>query len=404
MALHVVINIVVILLSLFTGAEPHTTFPIDGTLVTPSNDLVLQSANQPQVDPASHGVSPRVKPFAATPHSAEQGTKTEKQAAASPDAVSPEVLAKELYNKGWIAFSAKTELGDWDLFICRPDGTDRQALTHTPDMNEAGVRFSPDGKSMLYYQMPKSEPLDNNTYGTFDLVIAHTDGSKPVVLGNEYKWAAWGPDSRQLACLDDKEIRIIETASRKVVRKVPRHGMVQQLGWSPDGRWFTGTANGLGPYWNIARVNAKTGESIAVSETDRYNCTPDWLHDSQQIVYSRGIIPNQGGFAELWIASLDGKTRRTVYAQEKIHLYGGCISPDGRYMLFTRSEEDLGKVDNSRTSMSIIRMSDAPVIVGDDPVLRKRFPKAKSGPRMDLLWGWEPDWTDQEIDLGKQPK
>ena len=309
-----------------------------------------------------------------------------------------EQLARDVRDKGWIAFSSKTDAGDWDLFLCRPDGSERRALTKTPDFNEAGVRFSPDGRRMLYYRMAKGEPLDNNTYGTFELIIANADGSNATSLGSDYKWATWGPDGSQIACIAGGSIRIIDLATRKPVRELPRKGIVQQLGWSADGRWFTGTANGLGQYWNIARLNARTGEINAISETDRYNCTPDWLTDSQRVVYSRGIIPEKGGYAELWVGSGDGRERQTIYAEEKRHIYGGCISPDGKYMLFTRSESDLGKVDNSRTSMSIVRLADVPVVVGDDPAFRSRFPKARTGPRLDLSWGWEPHWTSKEIE------
>ena len=74
-------------------------------------------------------------------------------------------------------------------------------------------------------------------------------------------------------------------------------------------------------------------------------------------------------------------------------MYGGCVSPDGQYVLFTRSEVDLGKVDNSRTRMAIIRRQDTPVIGGSDESLRREFPNARSGPLLDLSWGWEPTWT-----------
>ncbi len=302
-------------------------------------------------------------------------------------------LAAELSDKGWLVFSAKTERGDWDLFRMRPDGSDRRTMTDTPEFNEAGPRFSRDGKKLLYYRMPKTEPVDNNTYGTFGLMISRADGKESVVYGNEFPWASWGPDGTQIACLTPKSIRIIELASRKVIREFPRKGIVEQLVWSPDGKWLTGTANGLGPFWNIGRLNLETGELNAVSETHRYNCTPDWLPDSTHILYSRGIIPDKGGRAELWVAGGDGKDGRMLYAEEGRHVYGGCVSPDGQYVLFTRSIEDLGKVDNSQTTMAIIRRADTPMIGDAGEPLKKQYPDTKPGLRLDLGAGWEPDWT-----------
>jgi Tol biopolymer transport system component len=292
-------------------------------------------------------------------------------------------LAAELRTKGWLVFSAKTASGDWDLFTMRPDGSDRQPITTTPEHNEAGARFSPDGRRLLYYRMPRAEPVDNNNYGTFDLVLANADGRVPVVFGSEFAWASWGPDSRAIACLAPKGIRLVDVTTRAVIRELPRRGIVSQLVWSPDGRRFAGTANGLGPFWNLGCLDLETGAIRAVSETERYNCTPDWAPDSRGIVYARGIIPEQPGHAELWVASLDGTERRRLYAETGHHIYGACVSPDGQYLLFTRSREDLGQVPD--IEMAIIR-----------------WPRESNAPdatpvRLDLGAGWEPHWTEKGI-------
>ncbi len=302
-------------------------------------------------------------------------------------------LAAEVRDKGWIAFSAANESGDWDLFCMRPDGSDRRKLTDTRQYNEAGAKFSPDGKKLLYYRMAVTAKVDNNTYGTYDLIIANADGSDAVVYGNSFRWASWGPDGSQIACLDKAGIQIVDLASRKILRQLPRSGIVQQLGWSPNGKQFAGTANGLGVAWTIGCLDAETGRIHAVSEIDRYNCTPDWLPDSEHIIYSRGIVPDKAGWAQLWVARADGSDRQLLYAEQGRHMYGGSISPDGQYVLFTRSEVDLGKVDNSRTRMALIRRKDTPMAGGTDESLRREFPDARQGPVLDLSWGWEPTWT-----------
>jgi Tol biopolymer transport system component len=301
-------------------------------------------------------------------------------------------IAAEVRDKGWIGFSAPSGRGDWDLVVMRPDGSQRRAITNTRQYNETGVRFSPDGKRILYYRMPSTVAVDNNDYGTHELVVADADGAHAVNYGRGFSWASWGPDGKQLACLDKSGIRIIDVATRDVVRQLPRRGIVQQLAWSPDGRWFTGTANGLGPFWNIGRVEAATGMVNAVSETDRYNCTPDWMPDSRRIVYARGIVPEKGGWAELWVANGDGRERSMRYAEEGRHIYGACPSPDGKYLIFTRSEKDLGNADGAGTRLTIIRWEDTPMIGGESARLMKTYPDARRGPRLDLSWGWEPHW------------
>jgi Tol biopolymer transport system component len=302
-------------------------------------------------------------------------------------------LAAELHEKGWIAFSAQTAQGDWDLFLMRPDGSARRAITQTAQFNEAGARFSPDGKKLLYYRMASTDAVDNNTYGTFDLVIADSRGGSAVVYGRGFPWATWGPDGRQLACLLPGGIKIVDVATRETVRTLPRQGIVEQLVWSPDGQAFVGTANGLGPYWNIGSLSASGGQIRAISETERYNCTPDWWPDSRQILYARGIIPEQKGHAQLWIAKADGQERRLVYAEEARHIYGSCASPDAKYLLFTRSVEDLGAVGKSQTTMAIIRVKDTPMIDNPAENLQQQYPDARKPLRLDLGPGWEPHWT-----------
>lgn len=307
----------------------------------------------------------------------------------------PSSLAAELHDKGWLVFSAQRPAGDWDLFEMRPDGSDRRAITDTRAFNEAGARFSPDGKRLLYYRMPAKEPVDNNTYGTFELVLADANGLNPVSFGRDYPWASWSPDGLQIASLLPRGVQIVDLASRKVVRTLPRQGLVQQLIWSPKGNAFVGTANGLGPFWNIGCL-PQSGKIFAVSETERYNCTPDWCPDGRSVLYARGIIPKQEGRAELWRATLETGEKRFLYGESGRHIYGACASPDGKELLFTRSVEDLGAVGKSQTTMAIVRLADTPMNGDNSPALQSRFPAAKTGPRLDLGPGWEPHWTGNE--------
>ncbi len=308
-------------------------------------------------------------------------------------------LSAEVRRHGWIAFSALTPRGDWDLVMMRPDGSERQTMAGSPDHHEVAPRFAPDGKHLLWYRIPAEEPVDNNTYGTYDLIISDRKGGQPAVMGRDLAWAAWGPDSEQIACLARDGIRIVDLTTREVIQRYPRHGLVSQLGWSPDGTSFCGTANGLGMFWNIGVVAADTGKIIAASEVDRYNCTGDWMPDSRHVIYARGISPPHDGRAELWRANADGSGQSPLYAEGGRHVYGACASPDGKYLLFTRSLADLGEVASSQTTMSIIRMADTPMRGDDADSLADRFSGAHTGPRLDLGPGWEPAWTLSAMEI-----
>jgi Tol biopolymer transport system component len=327
-------------------------------------------------------------------HTAESGSR--------PDDSDPTAaeLAAEVHDSGFVVYTALTQHGDWDLFVMRPDGTARINITRTRAFSEVGGRFSPDGTRLLYYRMPRGEVLDNNKYGTYDLVAAKADGTESISLGDNFSWASWGPDGTQLVSLSRQGIRFIDLETRSVIRKMDRRGFVEQLVWSPDGKWLVGTANGLGEQWAIGRMDAVTGTINRVSEGDCFNCTPDWFADSRRVIYSKGH-PRTEGWAQLWMAEADGEKQRMLCGEIGRHLYGGSISPDGKYVLFTRSQEDLGKVDNSHTTMALMRLKDAPIVRGKSNVLREKYPRAKNGPVLDLSAGWEPHWTAAQLNFPK---
>ncbi len=296
----------------------------------------------------------------------------------------------------------RSQQGDWDLFACRPDGTAVRNISSSPEYSEAAPQFSRDGRRLLYRRLPRGETPSGNQYGTQGtLVLADADGSHPQPIGEngEYPWASFGPDGQQVACLSIQGITFIDVASRRVLRTLPRKGFFQQMTWSPDGKWLAGVANAFGTSWSIGRIDVATGEAHAVSRVDC--CTPDWFPDSRRLIFSNrppGQRENQGnGWTQLWMADLDGKSRELVYGEDGRHVYGGCISPDGKFVLFTGNMQEDGDPAHGGAPMGLIRLADAPVIGGESKELRKRFPHANRGPILELPAGWEPCWTFAEI-------
>ncbi len=315
------------------------------------------------------------------------------------------VLAEEVRTLGWIVFPARSERGDWDLYRMRPDGSHRHALTQTPEWNEVAPQFSRDGARLLYRRFRRQEKVEGNRYGEQgSLVVARSDGAVPRVLGRDgaLPWASWSPDGRELATLSLSGVALVDAESGAVRRTFPRRGFFQQLTWSPDGRWLCGVANSFGTGWSIARMDAASGEVGAVNTVDC--CTPDWFPDSQQLVFSwrpPGQKGNHGhGWTQLWRSRADGKTRSLVYGEDGRHVYGGHISPDGRYVLFTGNVEEDGDPQHAGAPMGLMRLGDGPIIGGASADLRALHPDAKPGPVLPLPAGWEPAWTFSEIPGG----
>jgi hypothetical protein len=310
-------------------------------------------------------------------------------------------LAQEVCKKGWIIYAARASKGgpapeaiqgDWDLFIMRPDGTDIHNITNTPMFNEGLPRFSPDGKRIMYRRIDVSENFDNNLHGMQgELVFADSDGSNAEVFGGqgEYTWASWGPEGK----------RIVDLATKEVIGRLDRKGFFQQLTWSPDGKWLCGVANSFGTDWTVARMEIATGAANAVSGMN--NCTPDWFGDSQHLIFSYRPADqenNEYGWTQLWMADAEGKQRSLVYGEDGRHVYGGAISPDGLYVLFTGNMQEDGDASGSGSPMALMRLRDAPTIGGESKALRKLHGATKDGPVLVLPDGWEPHWT--YCDLG----
>jgi Tol biopolymer transport system component len=299
-------------------------------------------------------------------------------------------LGKEVHDKGWIVYGAKGPAGDWDLFVMRPDGSEVKNLTNTPDYNEGLPRFSPDGRKILYRRLPRGERFDNNRHGLQgELVIANADGTEPRVIGapGEYPWASWSPDGKRIASLSSKGIALVDLETKKVTATLERKGFFQQMTWSPDGKWLSGVANNFDTGWSVARMEVATGAVNAVSKIDC--CTPDWFPDSRSIIFSR----RPGEWTQLWMADAEGKQRSPVYSEDGRHCYGGCVSPDGKYVLFTGNKEEDGDASNAGAPMGLLRLRDAPIV--------KHPSKPASGPVLVLPTAWEPHWIQPKPEKGK---
>jgi len=311
-------------------------------------------------------------------------------------------LAEELHGHGWIVFSARAQNETWDLFLMRPDGSNLRNISNTADLEEAAPRFSPEGDRLLYRRLAKGTKIDHDKWGfQGEAVIARADGSDAIALGGagEYPWASWSPDGTAIVCLTPKAIQVVDIATKKLVREMPRKGIYQQLFWSPDGKWLTGTGNHQGESWTVVRMNAETGDTNAVHVFQ--SCTPDWHPDSQRVIYSSrpgGQKTNGGyGWTQLWQANGDGSEAKLLFGEDGVHIYGGALSPDSKFIIFTKSHMDGGGSESSGAPMCIMRATDAPIIQGKSPDLRALHPISKDGPVLELVPGWEPSWTLHEI-------
>jgi Tol biopolymer transport system component len=308
-------------------------------------------------------------------------------AQSAPAAPGTEELAAEVRPLGWILYSARTAVGDWDLFASRPDGSAPRNLTNTPETSEFYPRLTADGKRLLFRRLPKGESISGNRHGEQgEPILAAADAYAAKSLGppGSLPWASWSPDGTQLLTLAPKGFSIIEVATGKVVRSFPRNGFYQQTSWSPDGKSVLGVSNGFGTGWSIAVLDIATGKATAVNREDC--CTPDWSADGAKVIFSwrPPVNGNPGAWTQLWLGDPAGGAPRLLYAEDGRHTYGGCLSPDGQFALFTGNAQEDGDPNNAGAPMQVMRVADA-------------GKAGKSAPLLTLTAGWEPLWTGHEI-------
>ncbi len=90
-----------------------------------------------------------------------------------------------------------------------------------------------------------------------------------------------------------------------------------------------------------------------------------------------------------------------VFAEDGYNIYGACPSPDGKLMIFTRSEKDLGPPDGSNIRLALIRWDDQPPLGEHREALGQTDTTARPAECVDLGPGWEPHWTFTPIDEDK---
>ncbi|HUV42233.1 MAG TPA: hypothetical protein VMW23_10645, partial [Sedimentisphaerales bacterium] len=218
-----------------------------------------------------------------------------------------------------------------------------------------------------------------------------------------YTWASWGPQGKRIACMSAKGIYFVDLSTKEVVGRLSRQGFFQQVSWSPDGKWLCGVANSFGTGWSVARMEIATGAANAVNRVN--TCTPDWFADSRHLIFSYRPPNQQGnngnGWTQLWMADGEGTQRSLVYGEDGRHIYGGVVSPDSRYVLFTGNDREDGDPTRAGAPMAIMRLQDAPTIGGQSIALRQLHENTRDGPVLVLPDGWEPHWTYADIGVKK---
>jgi Tol biopolymer transport system component len=230
-------------------------------------------------------------------------------------------------------------LSDNQLYTVDPNGSGLLQLTNDPN-GAASPVFSHDGTRIAYKRLSAESPPDDVTlYG--DLVVAHADGTDPVVIASRVigmSPVAWSPDDREVLWTGTT----IEGADEQVF-------VAPADGSSPPLRIGDLTTSNWGPNWS------PDGSKVSyVSEKDLFVMNRDgtdvqkvsqgtykehnggvWNPDGSGLVFEAG----RPGDHDVWLVSLDGKPEH-VLARSFYTETAPAFSPDGQWVAFLRFAPD----------------------------------------------------------------
>ncbi|HEY5492556.1 MAG TPA: S41 family peptidase [Gemmatimonadaceae bacterium] len=215
-----------------------------------------------------------------------------------------------------------------DVFVTSVEGGVTKRITSTP-ATETGVRFSPDGKALVYASERDGKwgiYEARRTRATEPYFYASTVIREAALVVNEHQnyQPLFSPDGKELAFIEDRNtLRVLNLASKQVrtllddksiFANTPSHHFV----WSPDGKWmlFDLSVPGIAP-GEVGLVSTDGKGSVV-------NLTQSGFNDGD----AKWIL---GGKAMLWLSNRDGL---------KSVAQSGGAQQDAYAMFFTRDAWD----------------------------------------------------------------
>ena len=215
-----------------------------------------------------------------------------------------------------------------DVFVASIEGGVTKRITNTP-ATETGVRFSPDGKALVYaserdgrwaiYEARRTRDAEPHFY-------ASTVVRESPLISNAHQnyQPLFSPDGKELAFIEDRNTLRVLTLATKQVRTLldersifantPNH----RFSWSPDGKWmlFDLSVPGIAPAEVGLIATDGTGSVINLTQSGFNDGNAKWI---------------LGGKAMLWFSNRDGL---------KAVAQSGGAQQDAYAMFFTKDAWD----------------------------------------------------------------
>lgn len=210
-------------------------------------------------------------------------------------AVSSSAINVHIGRGGRVVYTSYNDDGWADIGMVNLDGSGERLLTDTPDQDEMGASYSPDGQRIAY------SVFDENN-GTQDVWVMNYDGTGAHQLTNtvdydEWPPYVWSPDGTRIACegddylttdsgifviaADGSNITSIATTSPGDYCYCPT--------WSRDGQALVFAADSGMWYYNVVSGGTPT-RILTPPNSNVYYDTPAWSPTSDTVAYIKSDL------------------------------------------------------------------------------------------------------------------
>jgi Tol biopolymer transport system component len=255
---------------------------------------------------------------------------------------------------GRVAFASNRD-GDFEIYVLNLASGALTQLTHN-EANDWSPHWAPDGRLSF----------TSNQSGNYDLYAMNTDGSGKTAWVTTPAWddyPVWAPDGTRMALATtaetdgvwNAEIHVRQPDGR-LVRVTKNKSEDRNPSWSPDGQRIA-WASAQGGDWDIYTMNVDGSGVVRLTNNGFPDEEPAWSPDGQRIAFRRKTQDtnrdghmDDGDVGNIWVMNVDGsgQTQLTYADQDSTPNW----SPDGQYIVFSRTEDTdgngkLGGQDNS---------------------------------------------------------
>ena len=263
----------------------------------------------------------------------------------------------------WVVFVSFRD-GIAELYRMRPDGSEVQRLTRTPEIAEDLSAWSPDGQQLAF--IARDDPANSGVlFRTRAFLMGADGGDLRLILDDHietlFSPPAWSRDGRWILFSVS-----VEPAQTDIIRIEANSGEIHYLTndepsdesptWSPNGEWiaFSSTRDKDGFKVYVMRPDGSDIRRVVDCDSGR----PVWSPDSQWIAFTSTCFGTSG----LYRARADGTGLEQLSDIPVVGMFSW--SPDGRWLAFYSEDASLylGEVETG-----VIRQLDVEAVAAGRP-------------------------------------